>query len=141
MYTMRTASISTWIATQVLRFVRSMPSSESLACAHCGLNIVAQRVDGTSSSTFAIRCFPRKRSHSNVVVAVTSAGKLSILCACSQLEELQSHHGSGVVAGTFFSPENSARSCGCDPGVAHFCSEYPECAYGQELRKGSVRDA
>lgn len=124
MFTMRTASISTWIATQVLRFVRSMPSSESLVCAHCGLNIVAQRVDGMSSSTFAIRCFPQKRSHSNVVVAVTSAGKLSILCACSQFEELRSHHGSGVVAGTSFSLENSAKPCGCDPGANHVCDEH-----------------
>lgn len=133
--------ISMWMIGALRPYVNSIPSVVSLACDHCGSRIDARKRDGMSSFAFEIDLHQQKPSPSKHVVVVTSDGRLSISCACSRLDELRSHHGSGVVDGTFSSEKNSGRSCGCDPGAAHFCDEYPDCAYGQEIKKGSVRDA
>lgn len=99
-------SMPTWMIGLLRPLAQSLPSSASLACAHCGFSIVARKKAGISSYVFEIDSSQPKPLPCKHVVVVTYDGKLSISCAHSRFDELQSHHGSGVVDGTSFTKES-----------------------------------
>ena len=127
----------------LLGYLRSMPSVESLECPHCGFSIGALRADGTALSTCEIVLNVPKSSPHKLFLVLTSGGKLSISCGCSQSDAHQSRPRSGDNVGISFTPVSSrsteCQPCGCDPGLKrpkqfpnfYVCGIWPECAYGR----------
>jgi hypothetical protein len=109
-----TAPISTWTLALFRASVQFLQYAELRACPRCGLKVVAHATDGMCELDFQNPSDPLNLLRFRLVAEATPDGKLSILCACSQLGSTASATPTSSPAGISCSRKSSERGVGFD---------------------------